>query len=221
MYIGQSKDIENRFNEHRYHSNTTVGAEIHKYGVENFSFEVLEECSIDDLDKEEEYWIKYFLTTYSVYGYNKIAGGQHNRGESNPKAKLSEKEIFDIREAYNNHERKRNVYENYKDKVSWYSFSNIWEGNSWPNIHYDVYTEENKQYYMKETSLGENGKFAIFTNDEVMELRNRYINESAISIYESVKDRCGFQTLQQILWGRHYSNLPIYDKRHKRWINNC
>ncbi len=220
MYIGQSKDIENRYKEHIYHKNTTVGQAIHQYGVENFTFEVLEECSVENLDKEEKYWIKYFNTTYPEYGYNKIQGGQDNIGESNGRVILSEKEVYDIREDYNNHISKKISYEKYKDKIAWYSFSNIWEGYSWQHIHYDVYTEENKLYYMKGTSLGENGKSAIFTDKEVLELRNRYINESAASIYESVKNRCGFQTLQQILWGRHYSHLPIYDKKHKRWINN-
>lgn len=220
MYIGQSKDIENRYKEHIYHKNTTVGQAIHQYGVENFTFEVLEECSIENLDEEERYWIKYFNTTYSEYGYNKIQGGQDNIGESNSNAKLTEKDVYGIREDYNNHVPKKESFEKYKNKVTWYSFSNIWEGQSWQYIHYDVYTEENKLYYMKGTTIGENSASAAFTDMEVLELRKRYVNESAAQIYESVKDRCKFQTLQCILWGRYYSHLPIYMKQQKKWINN-
>lgn len=82
----------------------------------------------------------------------------------------------------------------------------------------DVYTHENKYYWIYETSIGENSNKSIFTDDEVLKLRYRYINETAKEIYDSVKNRCTFQTLQQILWGRHYSHLPIYDKKNKVWI---
>ena len=71
---------------------------------------------------------------------------------------------------------------------------------------------------MKETSIGEKSASAVFTDEEVLELRKRYVNESAKQIYESVKDKCKFQTLQMILWGRYYSNIDIYDKRNKVWI---
>jgi hypothetical protein len=31
-----------------------------KHGVENFSFEVIEECNAEELNKQEKYWIEYF-----------------------------------------------------------------------------------------------------------------------------------------------------------------
>ena len=33
---------------------------IHKYGRENFSIELLEECNIEDLNQREQYWIKKY-----------------------------------------------------------------------------------------------------------------------------------------------------------------
>jgi len=84
----------------------------------------------------------------------------------------------------------------------------------------DVYTLENKLYYKRNTISSEaKSKGAAFSDNEVIELRKRYVNESANQIYESVKDRCKFQSLQQILWGRQYTYLPIYDKTNKIWIN--
>ena len=84
----------------------------------------------------------------------------------------------------------------------------------------DVYTPQNKAYYINNSDYFESKrKGAAFSDNEVMELRKRYVNESANQIYESVKDRCQFQTLQQILWGRHFDHLPIYDKKNKIWIN--
>lgn len=220
-YIGQSKDISNRYKEHLYHRDSYIDQVIDETGDEYFACELLEECKEEDLDAREDYYIRQYHSNENGFGYNIIRGGQHNKsGELNNNVKLTEQDVYDIREAYNNHERKYSVYEKYKNKVTESYFSNIWAGISWPNIHYDVYTIENLNYYKKGTSLGENGAKAVFTDQEVIELRKRYVNESAKSIYESVKEKCGFQTLQQILWGRHYSHLPIYDKRNKIWINN-
>jgi len=42
-------------------------------GVENFSFEVLEECERSKLNEEEIYWINYYKS--QEYGYNMTKGG--------------------------------------------------------------------------------------------------------------------------------------------------
>lgn len=215
-YIGQSKDIESRFKEHIQHTKTNIGKEIQKYGINNFSFDVLEQCSIEMLNEREAYYIKKYNSIEN--GYNILPSGKLNFGENNPNSKLTEKDVYDIRKAYNNHKNMNTVYEIYKDKVSYYYFRNIWEGRSWIHILPEVYNWENKLYYKKQTSIGDKSATAIFTDDEVIVLRERYVNETAKSIYESVKDRCSFQTLQQILWGRYYSHLKIYDKKAKKWI---
>lgn len=214
-YIGQSLDIENRFKEHINHKNSIIGREIEKYGINNFSFEVLEECDYIDLDRLEQFYIKAYDSIEN--GYNRIKGGQCNVGEANPNAKLTESDIFDIREAYEQHCSKRAIYDQYKDKVSFNYFSSIWEGRSWKHIRPDVFTDENKNYYKYKTSIGENSKNSTFSDQEVIELRKRYVYETAKQIYDSVKDRCSFQTLQCILWGRYYSHLKIYDKKEKKW----
>lgn len=83
----------------------------------------------------------------------------------------------------------------------------------------EVFTKENKEYYSKQATNGEKSHSAKFTNQEVLKLRERYVYESAKQIYEDYKERCSFQTLQQILWGRSYKDLPIYNKKEKKWIN--
>nr|DAZ72707.1 MAG TPA: intron associated endonuclease [Caudoviricetes sp.] len=42
-------------------------------GVENFSFEVLEECDRSELNNRETYWIDFYNTT--IFGYNMTKGG--------------------------------------------------------------------------------------------------------------------------------------------------
>ena len=76
-YIGQSKFIERRWREHKsaYRLNNTnkFYLAIQRYGLENFSFEVIEECAQEELDEREIYWIDYF-NSYEK-GYNSSIGG--------------------------------------------------------------------------------------------------------------------------------------------------
>lgn len=83
----------------------------------------------------------------------------------------------------------------------------------------EVFTQANKDYYSKQSTNGELSKTAILTNQEVIDLRKRYVLETAKKIYEDYKDRLSFQTLQSILWGRSYKELPLYKKKSKEWIN--
>ena len=41
-------------------------------GVENFTFEILEECPSEELDSKEAFWIDYFNS--KVDGYNATVG---------------------------------------------------------------------------------------------------------------------------------------------------
>ena len=215
-YIGQSKNIQKRYLEHIHHKDTDIDKDIRELGLENFTFEILELCDESQLNEREDYYILKFDSIDN--GYNKIRGGQDNIGESNSNSILKESDIYFIRECYKHHMRQRDAYEYFKDKITFGYFRVIWEGTSWNYIHMDVYTEENKKYYSSEATNGELSDRAIFSNDEILELRKRYVNETASEIYESVKDKCKYNTLQQILWGRTYKDIPIYDKKSKKWI---
>lgn len=220
-YIGQSNNIERRFTQHCYKGEKAripLDIAIKKYGKDAFIFEVIEECAPEQLNEREAYWIKYYDTVKN--GYNCSEGGeQQSTGENNGRSKLTEKDIIKIRTAYANHEKQQDVYQDYKDVISFGYFQNLWQGRSWSHIMPEVFTEENKKYYIYENSKGEKGSSAKFTDEEVIQIRKRYVKESAKTIYEDYKERVSYQTLQQILWGRYYSDLPIYKKKEKKWIN--
>jgi hypothetical protein len=59
----------------------------------------------------------------------------------------------------------------------------------------EVFTEENKKYYMIEASRGEKSTKAIFSDKEVVQIRERYVSESAKQIYQDYKEKCSFQSL--------------------------
>lgn len=76
-YIGQSIDIERRLRTHKNPSKWSEKCPLYKgfmqYGIESFSFQVIEECSENALDERERYWID----EYNAYedGYNRTRGG--------------------------------------------------------------------------------------------------------------------------------------------------
>lgn len=86
IYIGQSIDILKRWYDHKYKSfyendvsyNSPIHSAIRKYGVQNFIFEIIEECNENVLDELE---IKYIQQYNSLVpnGYNVSTGGQKRR----------------------------------------------------------------------------------------------------------------------------------------------
>ena len=84
-YIGQSINIGKRFAQHKsqsyrnIHVNKLLYKAIEKYGIENFSFDVIENCEINILDDREKYWIEYF-DSYNK-GYNSTKGGKGVSGD--------------------------------------------------------------------------------------------------------------------------------------------
>lgn len=217
-YIGQSNDIDRRIHEHQYKTDLAIDQAIHKYGVDAFTYETIEECELDKLDEREKYWIAQY-NTYKGFGYNCNAGGGDSRGENNGRTKLTNEDVAYIRECYDLHHRRKEVYEQFKDKISFSAFASIWDGTTWKDIKQEVYTEENKEYYKHHVTDGGNSSNAILSDEEVILCRERYVTESAKEIYKDYQNKIGYQTFQQILWGRTYKHLPMYKKKTKEWIN--
>lgn len=221
FYIGKSNDIKRRFKEHQQktyeQSRIPFDSYIKEKGVESFTYEILEECDIEKLSEREEYWINKFDATKSG---NKFKGGLTDVvGNNNPNKKITENDVIEIRKAYASHKKQKDIYELYKEKISFSYFQNLWQGKSWSYIMPEVFTEENKSYYIYQNSIGGNGASAKFTDEEVIQIRQRYVEESAKQIYNDYQDRVSYQTFQAMLWGRSYKNLPIYKKKEKKWIN--
>lgn len=117
---------------------------IHKYGKENFSFDIIEECSIEALNERETYWILQY-NSIGKNGYNCNIGGDNGQiGEGNSNAKVTEQDVIKIRQAYKELKRKKDTYELVKEKISFGAFEQIWEGITWKHIMPEIYTEERK-----------------------------------------------------------------------------
>ena len=84
IYIGKTqKSIEERWRRHWADSkranisNRPLYKAFNKYGENNFTIEIIEECSLDELEEREIYWIEK-LGSFK-YGYNATTGGDGKR----------------------------------------------------------------------------------------------------------------------------------------------
>jgi len=80
-YVGKTtlEDPYRRWQQHKYnaksnHNPMVISEAISKYGVDNFTFYVIETCKDEDVDKREIYWINKFDTYKN--GYNSTLGGE-------------------------------------------------------------------------------------------------------------------------------------------------
>ena len=91
IYIGQTKEtLQSRFSKHCWDAKNIIEkhsplhAAIKKYGMEHFSIYLVEECSNDELDNREKFWISYYKSYPN--GYNATTGGEGN-------SKIDSKEV--------------------------------------------------------------------------------------------------------------------------------
>ena len=109
IYIGQTaKTIEERFQEHIIDAkkqdikNRPLYKAFNKYGIENFSIELIEECANEILSEREIYWIKYFNSYHN--GYNATLGGDGKTlfdYDAIKNALLANKSVKEISELFN------------------------------------------------------------------------------------------------------------------------
>lgn len=167
-YIGKSKNIEQRWKEHkvrlcdnRYFDKPLYKA-FRKYGINNFSFEIIEEVLEESqLDEKEKYWIQFY-NSYGATGYNATIGG--DGGQTSIKSKLTEEDVINIRKEYAKcNSTAADIYPQYKNKISKRGFQAVWIGDNWQKIMPEIYTEENKKKHtllnrQREGKLRKRGK---------------------------------------------------------------
>lgn len=78
-YIGQAVDLASRWKDHAKCGlgiDTPVGNKLYRsmqeFGIQNFSWEVVEECKRDELDEKEKYYINLYMS--KEYGFNSTKG---------------------------------------------------------------------------------------------------------------------------------------------------
>ena len=219
VYIGLSINIEERWKTHKKRYKMKSDKEyqkylyrsMRKYGLEAFTFEVIEECEQKDLSNREIYWISYY-DSYAN-GYNETPGGEIIcvGGEAHPNHKLTESDVKNIRNYYNNKARRKDIYDLYKDRIGESGFGKIWKGETWKNIMPEVYTKENKDFHKHNTAnAGSSNGRSKLTELEVYEIRLRRKNGEKLSeVYKDYSDRMTYKSFSNVWTYQNWKNIIV------------
>lgn len=95
VYIGQSKNINERIRKHKeslkynHHFNKHLQRSWNKYGENNFKFNVIDICDYELLNDKEQFYINKYNSMNSNCGYNKESGGKVKKLSDETKIKIS------------------------------------------------------------------------------------------------------------------------------------
>lgn len=173
IYIGQTNNVTRRWQNHKCGNDPdmVIARAIKKYGVQNFSFEILEEgLTKEEANEREKFYIKE-LKSLVPNGYNVSEGGQISiggpiYGADNGRAKLTKEEaqyILDHRDLplYV-------LYIPFRDRMTIAAFRKVYKGETYTNL-----TTETPMYpYNMEFSaqFKENG----LTYEQILKIRQQY-----------------------------------------------
>lgn len=146
-YIGSTSHIERRLKTHilweinKRSQHNELHEDIVHYGIENFDIEILEQSEDKIIiSRLESNTIRNNAEDKLLY--NKSIGASGRRV-------FYESDIIFIRQLYD----KKELYikdaceQYYKDIVSYRAFKKVWHGDTFKDIYYHVYTEENKAWH--------------------------------------------------------------------------
>ena len=225
-YIGKSSNIEERFKYHKQRYlekrewNKILYKAFRKYGLENFSFEIIEIIKNYTEQKGSEreiYWIAFYKSYCKDEnkGYNETRGGDGGITVADPRAAygiLTNEEVIYLRKRYNECKYPGGlIYEKeFKDKISRRGFQAIWSGERSINIMPEVFSIENKQ---KQTQLNREYEGVLrrrITLEDKKKCKKRISNGESIS--QVWKD--GFNTIYKSYGGfRDMLNAISLDER--------
>lgn len=205
IYIGSSKNIENRWKEHttslrrNKHINCILQRAWNKYGEDSFEFQTLENCSQEQLFEREQYYIDELKPEYNI-GLSAFGGDNLT---NNPKrVDIIDKIVSGLYKRYENmtDEQKKERSDNLKgDKNPNY-------GNSWTEEMRKSMSDKVIEYFKNHDhyKTGKNHK-EIFGEERAKEISDK------ISKFAST--RTGEKNA---FYGKHHSEKTKNDAKERR-----
>ena len=138
VYIGQTNDPERRKKDHfgrlkrNKHENPYLQSAWNKYGEDNFNFEVID--GGENYNQLEKYYIEKYKSNNSNYGYNVLSGGEEpplHKGENHNKAKLTQKQVDEIKQMLINKIPKKEILRLVNNSVTIGQLRRINKGQAW------------------------------------------------------------------------------------------
>lgn len=232
-YIGQTNNLQKRYNGHKSESfNPKVSGywlplhcAIRKYGIDNFTYEVIEEIadgeSKDFINEREKYFIQYYHSLKDENGYNVTLGGD---GCPKPPLSYEEKlersklftgeEIKDIQQRLINDEEYDDIEKIYAPKLKRTFLVNINTGTNFYNPDFNYPLKKNAK--------------SKFSQKEIREIKNRI---KSGEIYSSIQKDFNIKSagfLSMINTGKYFysdeDTYPLCNKGcrkqdNEEWVN--
>lgn len=197
VYIGQTS-LVNPIKRWEQHYNQAINSNnnlylykaIRKHGIENFSFQIIENnIPISELDKKEKEYISFYESNKRGKGYNLTDGGN-----TSIRSKINEKQAIEIIELLKKNISIKEIALKYNISPS--SVSDINCGDSWgfSYIKYPI---------RKHTNNKKN-----FSNDEIKEIYS-LLNQEKTYSYIAQKFNTSIQTISKINKGQEYFSNNI------------
>lgn len=212
FYIGSTeyeyRRFLNHFNLHDVclNQNNDLHRDIMKYGKECFDVEIL--FRIEDRIKASRIEGKLIRENKdNLLLYNIVPGSSGRKVFYDDDIKLirqlySEKRLT-CQEAYDRY---------FKEDVTRRAFEKAWFGESYKNIMYEVYTDENKSWHFskKQSRPGEKNPNSKFKECDVIDIRTRQkLGEDKKSVYKDyihVNSKVGFDSIWK---NRTWKNIIV------------
>lgn len=232
-YIGQTNNLQKRYNGHKSESfNPKVNGywlplhcAIRKYGIKNFSYEVIEEIADGEsqhfIDEREKYFIQYYHSLTDENGYNVTIGGEGcpkpplSYEEKLERSKLfTGKEIQDIQQRLINDEEYDDIEKVYAPKLKRTFLVNINTGTNFYNPDFNYPLKKNAK--------------SKFSQKEIREIKNRI---KSGEIYSSIQKDFNIKSagfLSMINTGKYFysdeDTYPLCNKGcrkqdNEEWVN--
>lgn len=223
IYIGLSKNIEHRWNLHIKESknekypqfNYSIHKAFRKYGLENFSFEIIEITDEEKLFEREIYWISFY-DSYNN-GYNETFGGDSGPsmpGEKNPNSKLTKQDIIEIRKLVLQCYPQQKAYMFFADKISFRQFQRIWRGESWKDIMPDAVDFVKTKTYLN--TIRKNAQMESYSNKQksiwkdISEKKKQGLSRAEVyKEYQNIYTQSGFDSI----WYKTKENTKSLTKK--------
>lgn len=106
VYVGKTISFKQRVNKHKQHLNKGIHNNKYlqnswnKHTSDKFEFSIIEECSQDNVDEREIFWIAKLKANNSKYGYNLTFGGEGGIHNESTRKILSEKQNKNKKKVY-------------------------------------------------------------------------------------------------------------------------
>lgn len=156
-YIGQSTQIQRRWNSHKNAAfrqqdetyNYPLYKAFRKYGLQNFSFQIIEECSRNQLNERQNYWINFYSPQY-----NQTIGGDYQTIYQ----KLTIQQVKEIQQILINdkqgivsHKELAKKYNVHKDTIRDINVGRTWiDSNLMYPLHYSKYDAKKPNFLKKQ-----------------------------------------------------------------------